>query len=384
MENRKLKILQAVYCLGRGGAEKLAIDITRQLASYEDVEVLLISFDKTVDYEYSTEDINYKFCPANVRLSLLGTSQKEIENYVDVVKNFKPDIIHSHRYLAEVITREYVEKDIVYFTHCHDNIVQFQNFSCTTLFYKKRLTNYFERLRLFIRYKSCNNFFIAISKDTKKYFTNVLPPKLQGNMYLLYNAINFKQLNSLSWNRSLKSVNLINVGNFSIKKNQIFLVEVMRHLRSMKVEANLTFLGDGTELEKVQEAVNSYGLNNSVHFAGNVSNVSDYLKEANLYVHSAFYEPFGLVLLEAMAIGLPVVAIDGKGNRDIVFDDKNGYMVEADAAIFAKKISSIFKDEARYTQLSENAKRFAAEYDINLYTDKLLKIYRDAVLKASG
>ena len=218
MKNRKLKILQAVYCLGRGGAEKLAIDITRQLASYEDVEVLLISFDKTVDYEYSTEGVNYKFCPANVRLSLLGSSKKAIQNYVEVVQTFKPDIIHSHRYLAEVITREYLEKDIVYFTHCHDNIIQYQNFSSTTLFDKKRLLNYFERVRLFLRYKSSNNFFIAISKDTQKYFKEVLPPQLQKNIFLLYNAINFKQLNSLASNRSLKKINLINVGNFSIKK----------------------------------------------------------------------------------------------------------------------------------------------------------------------
>ena len=72
MIKKKLKILQAVYCLGRGGAERLAIDITKQLAMRADVEVLLISFDKTVSHEYSTEGVNYKFCPSRINLSITG------------------------------------------------------------------------------------------------------------------------------------------------------------------------------------------------------------------------------------------------------------------------------------------------------------------------
>lgn len=379
MKQEQLKILHAVYCLGRGGAEKLAIDITRQLATYDDVEVLLISFDKTVDYEYSTDGINYRFCPADVRLSLLKSSTSSIENYIEIVKKFQPDIIHSHRYLAEVISREYMEKDIVYFTHCHDNITQFRNFSFSTLFNKKLLTNFFEKMRLFSRYKKSNNQFIAISNDTKEYFESVLPRALKSNVHLLYNAIDFNRLNSIAHTRPLEKINLINVGNFSAKKNQIFLVEVMKQLREMEVEATLTCLGDGSEMEKVKEKVRQYGLTDSIHFAGNVSNIESYLKEANLYVHAAFYEPFGLVLLEAMATGLPVVALNGKGNRDLVCDDENGYMVEAKPKLFAEKIISVFKDREKYEQLSKGAISFAAKYDIKEYAQRLLAFYRNAI-----
>ena len=72
---------------------------------------------------------------------------------------------------------------------------------------------------------------------------------------------------------------------------------------------------------------------------GNVSNVAQYLWKGEVYIHSAKYEPFGLVLVEAMAAGLPVIALDAGGNRDIVEDGVNGYLLPKDTnpKVFAEK-----------------------------------------------
>ena len=51
--------------------------------------------------------------------------------------------------------------------------------------------------------------------------------------------------------------------------------------------------------------------------------MEEYLENSNLYVHTAFSEAFGLVLIEAMTAGLPVIALDAKGNRDIIENGKN-------------------------------------------------------------
>ena len=107
-----------------------------------------------------------------------------------------------------------------------------------------------------------------------------------------------------------------------------------------------------------------------------VDNVEDYLKEANIYVHPATYEPFGLVIIEAMAAGLPVICLNGKGNRDIIIDDYNGFMFdEENAELFANKIISLYINQIQYTMISENAVKYAAEFKIENHVDKLIKLY---------
>ena len=78
MSRDKLRVLHAVYCLGRGGAEKLAIDIPNELNNRSDAEALLIAFDKTVEQEYFVKNENYKFCPSQVNLSVLGKDKVEL------------------------------------------------------------------------------------------------------------------------------------------------------------------------------------------------------------------------------------------------------------------------------------------------------------------
>ena len=136
-------------------------------------------------------------------------------------------------------------------------------------------------------------------------------------------------------------------------------------------------LGEGPLLEEVQKKAASLGLLEMITFTGNVKDVNCWLSKANIYVHSAYYEPFGLVLLEAMSTGLPVVCIDGKGNRDIVRNGYNGYMIDKmDSVLMANKIINLMNDDKLYNRLSKNAVQFSSEYDIKQYVDKLVTIYQ--------
>jgi len=110
---------------------------------------------------------------------------------------------------------------------------------------------------------------------------------------------------------------------------------------------------------------------------GNTVNVANYYAAANVYVHVATYEPFGLVILEAMASGLPVVTLDGKGNRDLIKEGENGFMIyNQSPEEFAEAIEKTVKDKNAYRKMSENALAFAKKHDIASYTDKLIKLYR--------
>ena len=81
----------------------------------------------------------------------------------------------------------------------------------------------------------------------------------------------------------------------------------------------------------------------------------------------------GLVLLEAMAAGLPVVTLDGGGNRDLVIDGKNGYLIEKqDPKEFADRILEIYQNK----EMSHFNAEYAKQFDIVAYCEKLVEIYQ--------
>ena len=115
---------------------------------------------------------------------------------------------------------------------------------------------------------------------------------------------------------------------------------------------------------------------------GNVDFMERHYCNHHIYVHSAKKEALGLSLIEAMASGLPVITLDGKGNRDIIEQDRNGYIFfDQDANAFAEKILSIWGNKKLYDQMSEYAHSFAAKYDIENYIEKLIGYYNDAIAK---
>jgi glycosyltransferase involved in cell wall biosynthesis len=375
-----LRILYIIPSLEKGGAERLVIDICNELNKRKEIEVKLIILHDKNSYPFLTENINLKICPVRVIPSLTGKSIIEIENLKELINNYKPDIIHSHLYEAEVVSREYIYDSAAYFSHVHDNIVQFMNFSINTILNKRKITNYFEKIRITLRYKKCRNNFIAISNDTFNYTLKTLPKKIK-NVTLLPNAVDFKRFNNVininkrqEVNKTIKKI--VTIGSLVNKKNQIFLIDVVKFLKQTGINVTLNILGNGPNYNLINNKIIEEGLENQIFLRGSVDNVEEYLQESYIYVHSATYEPFGLVLLEAMASGLPCVTLDGKGNRDIIKENINGFIIQKpDYKIFADKIILLINDEFKYKVMSENAIKTAIMYDITSYANKLLELY---------
>ena len=78
-----------------------------------------------------------------------------------------------------------------------------------------------------------------------------------------------------------------------------------------------------------------------------------------------------------MATGLPVITLDGKGNRDLIVQGKNGYMLfEQDVEKFAEKILEVWENKTLYSEMSAFSQEFAKGYDIKDYVVRLLELYK--------
>jgi len=376
-----MKIVHIIPNLKKGGAERLALDICLELSKRNGIEVMLVIFKKDDDYSFMSNRLQVKHINSNVLPSLTHKSIVEISELCSFISEFKPDVIHSHLFYAEIITRWQLIEGIKYISHCHDNMPEFNNFSFRTLFSKRLLTSFYEKQILLRTYKKAKNTFISISKHTEVFFLDTLPKSFSKRIHLLPNAITFDRFNCMAKTNIAKSstIKLVNVGLIIPKKNQQLLLSVIANIKARGFDVQLTILGSGYEFEKIKNLAQTMGIDQQVNMPGNVNNVEEYLSQNDIYVHSAYYEPFGLVLLEAMATGLPVVCLDGGGNRDIIENGKNGFIIkEQNVDEFTDRILELFHNKILYSQISEYAQKFAQQYDIKIYVDKLLEIYKNA------
>ena len=373
-----MKILQVVQSLGKGGAERLVLEVSRALKQYyPDIQNRIVALENRNEYTDLSKDLDIVYCDSNIRLSLSGKSTIDVDEFDRIVKDYCPDVIHSHTYKAELISREHIVPNVRYFTHAHNNMPEFRNFSVETIFKKDKLTKFWEKCRIVAKYKECHNNIIAISRDTDVFYKSVMPRKLAKNIYTLPNAIDYHKFYCKRDADFSLPLNLIMVAHMSDYKNQTFLIDVLKKLRDRSIDVVLTLVGDWRNNgDPIRLKAERFGVLPYVKMPGLVEDVEKLYQKSDIYVHSSLTESFGLTLVEAMASGLPVVTLDGRGNRDLIVGGKNGYMIyEQDAEQFADRILEIWNDKRKYQEMSAFAQEFAKQYDIKPYVDKLLTLY---------
>lgn len=380
---KKIKVLYIISSLRRGGAERLLVDICNELHKRAEIDYLILSLSSINEYIAEAKELNIKNINATVQLSIFKKTKTALTEYIEIITSFKPDIIHSHLYVSEIVSREVIFPNISYISHLHGYETQYTNFTIGTILSKRKLINWFEKRRLIKKYKKCNNHFIAVSNYVNNFFINAMPSFFLDKITLLPNAINFSKFyneNCFLQRNIIKNnseeIKLINTGSFDDNKNHIFLIDVVEYLKKKKNKVKLIILGDGPNKRKIENIIKERKLDNEILIMGKVDNVSKFLYNSTVYVHAAKYEAFGLSLLEAMASGLPVVSLDGKGNRDVVKNGVNGFMLDKpDVIMFAEKIIELATKPDLYNSMSENAVKFAADFDIKNYVDKLMQLY---------
>lgn len=378
-----MKIVFVIPTMGCGGAEILIGEIAKSLAlKGNEVHILCLqphhfTWPNYPDKENLLKLVNVEIVGGSVAFGLLRPPTIDNSVYVERIKSIKPDIIHSHLFLSELLSRSYLLDGVKYFSHGHDNMPQLKNFSAKTLINRQLAANYRERHWLKKKYLQCKNNFIAISKDVEQYLSVNLP-EFKDRIQYLPNAINTLRFkNERDYSSVSGTFKIVSIANLVPKKNHIFLIDVLKVLRKKNYDVTIEVFGMGPLREMLMEKTLEAGLRGNLFFKGSVGDIPERLRKAHLYVHPAWYEPFGLVLLEAMASGLPVVSLDGFGNRELLKNNENGYLMPRDCSAeeFADKIIYFIDNPAERERMGKYAVEFAKTYDIDHYTDKLLQIY---------
>ncbi len=377
----KIRALHVIPNLLKGGAERFAIDACKALHRRDDTEVILATMSAESAYDNIAGELNRIDINSDYTPSITGKPTVNINGYRDILEEFDPHIIHSHLFRAELLTSQCLRSQSNYVVHCHDNMPQFQSFSLFVMGSKRKATDQFERqLLMKNKYKKVRTHFIANSQNTFDYFKRELPSAMADDVRVIPYGFDRKLFTPESDGRSYDKLRLINVGSFVAKKNQRLVIKIAEQLRSEGVPFEVTLLGDGPTKNELVDLVEERQLTDHINFKGIVDDVQKYLWSSNVYLHTANYEPFGLVFLEAMAAGLPCVTLNGKGNVDFMKHNVNAVVInEEDPTQFVKVLQRLLSDNNYREQLVGHGKQTALSYDIDVRIDELVKFYKEII-----
>lgn len=142
----------------------------------------------------------------------------------------------------------------------------------------------------------------------------------------------------------------------------------------------LVVLGEGPEKENLQQLSEDLGISDKVEFKGFVNNVQEVMSESDVFVLSSFYEGFGNVIVEAMAVGTPVISTDCPyGPSDIITHSENGLLTPVgEVQPIADALSQLFDDRSLHSSIRENglqrANSFTPTAIANQHEKFLLKL----------
>jgi glycosyltransferase involved in cell wall biosynthesis len=371
-----IKVLHIIPSLKKGGAERLTLDICNELATRAEVTVKLITFSNENEYSFLTSKLDFEVCPAHYIPSIKGKSQKNIDALQIAINAFDPSIIHLHLFESIMVFSAVILNNRKTIIHFHDNMVQFKRMNLLSLFKKENIAYLYEKQIVLRNHRIKNTSLLAISKDTHSFIKRNLGQRF--NTTLLHNAIDLVRFSN---DEKLEaSIRIVMIGSLVKKKGHELAIRVLANLHKRGLKLQLDILGSGPLKSDLKNQVKENNLGSVVTFHGNVDHPEQFLKQAFCYLHTASYEPFGLVLLEAMSVGLPVVCTDGHGNRDLIIEGENGFLLwKRDASAIADKIALLFEDKLLQKSLGENAVKFAREFGMENYVTKLLTIYKEAI-----
>jgi 1,2-diacylglycerol 3-alpha-glucosyltransferase len=173
---------------------------------------------------------------------------------------------------------------------------------------------------------------------------------------------------------------LLFVGRVAHEKNIEFLLNTLDLARRRVPSTVLVIAGEGPARPRLERLTDRLGLRGSVHFVGYLdrrTTLLDCYAAADAFVFASRTETQGLVLLEAMAVGLPVVSTAVMGTRDIVGPGRGALVPDDDERSFADAIERIVGDAALRTRLSQEARDYVREWHADALAGRMAALYAD-------
>jgi len=362
--------MKIVYCIkgtyNSGGMERILANITNYLADILDYEVHVITTEQRGRAPFYTFSEKIKFYDLDIRYwDLPGFSffkRKILFFYKQIIHRRKLESLLFD--IKPAITVSMFDEDAFFLSDIKDNSIK-----VLATYFSKNVEIDFLRSRgggflKTIRARQINR---RNARLVRKYARFVTLTREDaglwgdtGNLEVIPNAISFypKALPDYS------SQSVIAVGRLDPQKGFDMLIEVWKLVALQYPEWKLKIFGSGPFEKDLKQQIKNSDMENHIFMKPAVSQIIDEYLHSSVFILSSRYEGLPMVLLEAMACGLPAVAFTCPcGPKDVIEDGINGYLVEQDNIYhMAEKISIMLNDQDKRKEMGLKAKEIVREY----------------------
>lgn len=174
---------------------------------------------------------------------------------------------------------------------------------------------------------------------------------------------------------------VIAVGRLDYQKSFDRLILVWEKVHQQMPDWTLDIFGQGEWKEMLRRMIDERGLQGSIRLMGPTKTIGKEYSESSMIVMSSHYEGFPMVMIEAMACGLPAVSFDFKcGPRDIIKEGENGLVVkDGDIDGLAEAMIALMRDDELRKRMGENAKRVVETFSEAKVMDKWVRLYEETI-----
>jgi colanic acid/amylovoran biosynthesis glycosyltransferase len=184
-----------------------------------------------------------------------------------------------------------------------------------------------------------------------------------------------------------RPLRIASVGRLAWEKGYEYAIEAIRHLADQDVRAELRIIGDGPMLEALTFSRRQLGVETSVQFLGGLprSKVREEMLAADVFLHAAVSEGFGNAVLEAQAMGLPVICSDAGGLPENIVDGESGFVApRRDSPALAQKLAELARDPAlRHRMGQTGRKRVLERFQLADQIEAFERLYRGVLSDGS-
>ncbi len=363
--SQKRKIVILMLHLQHGGIERQTILFANQLVNKYDVEIISVysmkkepayEVDSRIKVKYLIDDApNKKEFLDAVRhfkvMSILkeGMKSKKIlklkhDLMVEEIKKLDCDFVLSTRIEYAEMLSEYAPAEIITMTqeHLHDDSEK----------YVARLKNAIRNL----------DYLVALGPGSRENYEKWFS---DNNKIKIVEIPNILEKNSDSIS-NLSGHTLVSTGRMHPVKGFDDLLKVVKKVSEKFSDVKLNLIGGGEEYDTLKEQAKEMKIDDIVNMPGMVSGeeVNEYMIKSDIYVMTSHTECFPMVLLEASACGLPLVAFDVPvGPKALIKEGYNGYLIkDRDIDKMADRIINLFENQEKMKELGKNAKENVNQY----------------------
>lgn len=346
-----------------GGAERGTVNLVNGLEKEKYRIILLLArkkgpFLKYVEQHVTVVDLNASFPPLLlVRMIRYVSSQTAIDIFVSMFPRFNvismlAAFFSGRRYKVVIIEHSTLSRLFI--------TAKKKSHAFAAYFFLPFLVRFF-----YPQAKAIVCVSEAVKKDLMEYNASL------ENVRVIYNPVVEETITGLSekpvdhpWFYDKTIPVLVAVGRLVAAKDYPTLLEALA-LVAGKIPVRLVILGEGDLEGDLKKAAKELGIQEHVDFLGWRENPYAYVSRGSLFVSASLREGFSNVIIEAMAVGTPVVSTDCAGPKEIITDGKNGLLVPVgDKVALAKALLRVLQDSSLARQLSGEGKTRAMDFTV--------------------